>query len=138
MSPMKSFASPAPAAKKRILVVDDGITMRLYYRSVLEAAGFEVEEAVNGVEGYEKVLAQSFALMIVDINMPKMDGLSMLRAIRQDTAVQAVPAVTISTQSHPQDIAKAFEAGANFYLLKPVTPEELTKVARLISGVKQP
>ncbi|KJS42466.1 MAG: chemotaxis protein CheY [Rhodospirillaceae bacterium BRH_c57] len=121
-------------AKTRILVIDDGITMRLYYRSVLEAAGFEVEEAANGVEGHEKALSQHFDMMIVDINMPKMDGYSLLRAIRKNPAIHGVPAVTISTEARPDDAIKAFEAGANFYLTKPVAPEDLTEVARLMTG----
>jgi two-component system chemotaxis response regulator CheY len=125
-------------SKTRILVVDDSITMRLYYRSVLGGAGFVVEEAANGVEGYEKALAQPFDLILVDINMPKMDGYSMLRLIRQDVSVQGIPAVTISTEGGPQDAAKAFQAGANFYLVKPVTPEDLIEVARLIGGGSRP
>jgi two-component system chemotaxis response regulator CheY len=137
MNQVKFIPKDQGGAKKRVLVVDDGITMRLYYRSVLEAAGYVVEEAANGVEGYEKALAQSFDLMIVDINMPKMDGYSMLRAIRSDAAVQAVPAVTISTEAGDRDAHKAYEAGANFYLVKPVAPEDLTEVARLITGTNQ-
>jgi two-component system chemotaxis response regulator CheY len=119
---------------RRVLVVDDGITMRLFYRSVLEADGFEVEEAINGVEGHEKALSKPFDLMIVDINMPKMDGYSMLRAIRGDAAVRDVPAVTISTESSDRDATRAYAAGANFYLVKPVAPDELTEVARLMTG----
>ncbi len=123
-----------PIKAPRVLVVDDGITMRLYYRTVLEAAGFVVEEATNGVEGYEKALAQRFDLLIVDINMPKMDGYSMLRAIRRDAAVQGVPALTISTEAGQADAIKAYESGANYYLVKPVAPETLTDVARLMTG----
>jgi two-component system chemotaxis response regulator CheY len=123
---------------RRVLVVDDGITMRLFYRSVLEGAGFAVEEAINGVEGYEKALSQQFDLMIVDINMPKMDGYSMLRAIRGDASVRDVPAVTISTESTDRDAVRAYEAGANFYLVKPVAPNELIEVVRLMTGVPKP
>ena len=132
---MSAMSEPTQAnGAPRILVIDDGITMRLFYRTVLEAAGFEVAEATNGVEGNEKVLAHRFDLLIVDINMPKMDGYSMLRAIRRDAAVQGVPAVTISTEAGEADVAQAFEAGANFYLVKPVAPETLTEVARLMTG----
>jgi two-component system chemotaxis response regulator CheY len=120
-----------------VLVVDDGITMRMFYRSVLEAAGFAVEEATNGMEGYEKVLAQTFDLMIVDINMPKLDGYSMVRMIRGDSAVRMVPAVVVSTEAGDKDATLAYEAGANFYLVKPVAPEELVEVARLIAGVAE-
>jgi len=119
----------------RILVVDDGITMRMYYRSVLEAAGFEVEEAINGMEGYEKALAQSFDMMIVDINMPKMDGYSMIRMIRNDPVTRKVPAIVVSTEATERDAVKALEAGANFYLVKPVAPEELVEAVRLMTGV---
>jgi two-component system chemotaxis response regulator CheY len=122
----------------RVLVVDDGITMRLFYRSVLEAAGFVVEEAINGVEGYEKALTEPFDLMIVDINMPKMDGYAMLRAIRAVSSIQGVPAVTISTEAGQHDAVRAYEAGANFYLVKPVAPDELTDVARLLTGIPGP
>jgi len=122
-------------APARVLVVDDGITQRLFYRSVLETAGFVVEEAANGMEGYEKALAQPFDLLIVDINMPKMDGYSMMRMIRDDPTVRMVPALMISTEGGSTDLVKAFEAGANYYLQKPVQPDELTDVARMIAGV---
>jgi two-component system chemotaxis response regulator CheY len=112
--------------------------MRLYYRSVLEAAGFLVDEATNGMEGYEKVLALPFDLMIVDINMPKMDGYAMLRMVRGDANLRMVPAVIVSTEAGEKDAALAYEAGANFYLVKPVAPDELTTVARLIAGVAAP
>lgn len=126
-------AGKAPA---RVLVVDDGITQRMFYRSVLEAAGFVVDEAANGMEGYEKALAQPFDLLIVDINMPKMDGYSMMRMIRDDPSVRMIPAVMISTEGGPKDVVKAFEAGANFYLQKPVQPDELTDIARTIAGAE--
>ncbi|MDR3517429.1 MAG: response regulator [Azospirillaceae bacterium] len=124
--------------RPRVLVVDDGITMRMFYRSVLEAAGFLVEEAANGMEGYEKVLTQAFDLMIVDINMPKLDGYALMQLIRGEPAVRGVPAVMISTEAGDRDAAKAYEAGANFYLVKPIPPDELTEVARLVAGVTVP
>jgi two-component system, chemotaxis family, chemotaxis protein CheY len=135
---IKAGALKEMARPPRVLVVDDGITMRLFYRSVLEAAGFIVEEAVNGVEGYEKALTQPFDLMIVDINMPKMDGYSMLRAIRGISAIQSIPAVTISTEAGDRDATRAYEAGANFYMVKPVAPNELTEVVRLMAGIPAP
>lgn len=127
--------STDPIRKPRVLVVDDGITMRLFYRSTLEAAGFVIEEATNGLEGYEKLLAQHFDLVLVDINMPKMDGYSMVRTIRGDPAVRMVPTVMVSTEAAAKDAAQAYEAGANFYLVKPVPPAELTDMARLLTGI---
>jgi two-component system chemotaxis response regulator CheY len=126
--------------KKRpqILVVDDSITMRLFYRSVLEGAGFHVDEAANGLEGYERILTHDFDLLIVDVNMPKMDGYTMIRAVRGNAAVRTVPAVFVSTEADDADAILAYEAGANFYLVKPVVPVELTEVARLMTGVVAP
>jgi two-component system, chemotaxis family, chemotaxis protein CheY len=140
MRKTKDPARDRQAVKQRqqILVVDDGITMRLFYRSVLEAAGFHVDEAANGMEGYERILTHHFDLLIVDVNMPKMDGYTMIRAVRGDAAVRRVPAVFVSTESNEKDAALAYEAGANLYLVKPVDPVELTDVARLMTGVAAP
>jgi two-component system chemotaxis response regulator CheY len=140
MSETKTQGQDAEANEKRtrILVVDDSITMRLFYRSVLEAAGFQIEEAANGLEGYERILIQNFDLVIVDINMPKMDGYTMIRAVRGDPAVRRLPAVFVSTEAGEKDAILAYEAGANFYLVKPVVPVDLTEVARLMTGVVGP
>jgi two-component system chemotaxis response regulator CheY len=119
----------------RILVVDDATTVRMYYRDVLEQAGFAVEEAVNGFEGLEKAVAESFDLVLVDVNMPKMDGYAFLRRGRTMPELQAVPAVMISTESGPQDRDRAYAAGANLYLVKPVRPEVLAEVATVMAGV---
>lgn len=119
----------------RILVVDDATTVRMYYRDVLEEAGFTVEEAVNGFEGLEKAVAESFDLILVDVNMPKMDGYTFLRQGRTMPELQAVPAVMISTESAAQDRERAYAAGANLYLVKPVRPDVLTAVATVMAGV---
>src|SRR6476660_3983381 len=92
-------------ANARILVVDDSSLVRLFYRTALEKAGFEVEQAINGIEAMEKVLTQSFDLLIVDVNMPRMDGLSFLRTLRHGAAeIAALPALVISTEAGHQDI----------------------------------
>lgn len=119
----------------RILVVDDATTVRMYYRDVLEQAGFTVEEAVNGFEGLEKAVAESFDLVLVDVNMPKMDGYTFLRQGRTMPELQAVPAVMISTESAAQDCDRAYAAGANLYLVKPVRPDVLAEVATVMAGV---
>ena len=125
-----------PPRKPRILVVDDGITMRMFYRAILEAAGFEVEEAVNGVEGVERAMTGSFDLLVVDINMPKMDGYQVIRTVREDAALWRVPIITISTEDKEKDALKAYAAGANFYLTKPVRPKDLEEMARLLTGTQ--
>ncbi|MCJ2126813.1 response regulator [Methylobacterium sp. J-077] len=121
---------------KRILVVEDGITMRMFYQDVLGRAGFVVEEAANGVEGLEKALLGGFDLMIVDINMPKMDGYELVSRIRREPSLQATPVVTISTEAQDADATRAYEAGANFYIVKPADPVLLVETARLLTGAQ--
>jgi two-component system chemotaxis response regulator CheY len=113
----------------RAMVVDDATTVRLFHRAALEAAGFVVEEAANGVEALE--VARRAPL---DVNMPKMDGYAFLRAMRGDPALEAVAAVMVSTESREQDAQRAYSAGANLYLVKPVAPETLARFGRLLAG----
>ncbi|NEV64512.1 response regulator [Thiorhodococcus minor] len=122
---------------KRILIVDDAATVRLYHREILEAAGFEVEEAMNGIEALERSLQAGFDLYLVDINMPKLDGYGFLRELRGQDLPQA-PAIMISTEAQPSDERRAYAAGANLYLRKPVKPEHLLAQVRLLLGERRP
>jgi len=119
---------------RRILVVDDAATVRLYHRQVLERAGLAVEEAINGIEALEKALNAPFDLYLVDINMPKQDGYDFLRELRASPLAQA-PAIMISTEAEEHDRRRAFEAGANHYLLKPIRPAELLACCHLLLGL---
>ena len=121
--------------KARVLVVDDSSLVRLYYRSALEKAGFEVEQAINGIEAMERTLSQPFDLVIVDVNMPRMDGFTFVRALRRiATDVASLPALMISTEAEVQDVAAARAAGANFYLVKPVSEAELVRHVCVLTG----
>jgi two-component system, chemotaxis family, chemotaxis protein CheY len=122
----------------RVLVVDDSSLARLYYRNILAKAGFEVEQAINGIEAMEKVLAQAFDLLIVDVNMPRMDGFSFLRDLRRAAPeVATVPALVISTESSDQDVHDARTAGANFYLVKPVSEADVLRHANVLTGASR-
>jgi two-component system chemotaxis response regulator CheY len=131
--PQDAPASRA-AAPPRILVVDDAAVVRLYYRRILEAAGFAVDEAMNGIEGLERVLATPYALLIVDVNMPRMDGYAFLRQLRREDGAGAVPALMTSTEAKPEDRMAALRAGANMYLVKPVAPQDLLDHVALMAG----
>lgn len=123
--------------KYKVLVVDDANLIRLYYRQALEAAGFEVDEALNGLEALEKLLVAPVDLIIVDVNMPQMDGVSFLKALRRrQDAVASTPALVTSTESQAQDMAAACAAGANFYLVKPLSQETLATYAGFLAGVQ--
>lgn len=123
-------------APKTILVVDDAALVRVYYRSILEGAGFRVEEALNGLEALETLLSRTVDLLVVDINMPQMDGLTFLRTLREKEGPMAsIPALVASTESAGADFAAARAAGANYYLLKPIEREQLVEFARMLCGV---
>ncbi|SMH33598.1 response regulator [Azospirillum agricola] len=127
-------ALPAAGRSPRVLVVDDAATVRAYSRQVLEDDGFTVDEAVNGIEGLERALAQPPDLLVVDVNMVKMDGYTMLRVLRRDPALRDVPAIMVSTEAQDSDREQAFLAGANWYIVKPARPDALTAAARLLTG----
>lgn len=118
---------------KHILIVDDAATVRLYYRNILESAGYDVEEAVNGIEALEKALKQAFDLYVVDLNMPKMDGYAFARELRSRDLTQ-VPVAMISTEAQHRDRMEAYRAGANVYLIKPVKPSELLLYCKHLMG----
>ena len=119
----------------RVLVVDAASLVRMYYRGVLEKAGFVVDEALNGIEGLERVLTGTYDLLVVDVNMPKMDGFSFLRALRgRESAIRSIPALMTSTEAGDGDREMARAAGANFYLVKPVAEDVLAKHALALAG----
>ncbi|HZX88570.1 MAG TPA: response regulator [Reyranella sp.] len=126
----------AEAASKRILIVDDASLVRRYYRDALERAGFEVNEALNGVEALEKLLCEPADLLIVDVNMPQMDGFTFLRALRrQAPPIASIPALVTSTEAGPHDRRAARSAGANFYLVKPVAQDTLVQHVSIMCGL---
>lgn len=123
---------------KTVLVIDDAALVRIYYRSILEGAGFRVEEALNGLEALERLLACSVDLLIVDINMPQMDGFSFLRVLRGKAgAIASIPALVTSTESAEADFAAARSAGANYYLVKPIDRGQLVEFAKMMCGISR-
>ncbi|HEY8005179.1 MAG TPA: response regulator [Phenylobacterium sp.] len=125
----------ADPAKTRVMVIDDAALVRRYYRDAFERAGYEVDEAMNGLEALEKLMAAPADLLVVDVNMPQMDGFTFLKVLRrQDLPLAGVPALVVTTEAGPQDREAARAAGANFYLVKPATPESLVAHADLMSG----
>ena len=122
----------------RVLVVDDAATVRMYHRKILGDAGWQTDEAINGVEALERVHAQdadtTFDLYVVDINMPRMDGYSFVRELRKLDPRHQAPVMMVSTEARTQDASSAFDAGANCYVVKPARPAELVLTAALLLG----
>jgi len=119
---------------KQILIVDDAMTVRMYHRKLMEELGFAVEEAENGVEALEKSLCKSFDLMLVDVNMPKMDGYSLVKEMRVTSELRGIPVIMVSTEDKVRDKDAAYLSGANLYIVKPANPVELQIKAALLVG----
>jgi len=118
---------------KRILVVDDSVTVRMYHKQILSKAGYEIDEAENGMEALEKASECKYDLCLVDINMPILDGYSFARRFRESYGY-GVPIIMISTESEQGDFSIAYDAGANFYQVKPVGPNELIIAAKYLTS----
>jgi two-component system, chemotaxis family, chemotaxis protein CheY len=123
---------------KHILIIDDAATVRMYHRKILTDAGWQVDEAINGLEALEKVArqpaGQPYDLYVCDINMPKMDGYSFVRELRRLAHVVQAPVMMVSTEAQSHDASSAYAAGANTYLIKPARPGELLLSAALLLG----
>jgi two-component system sensor histidine kinase and response regulator WspE len=111
-------AEALPARRKRVLVVDDSITVREVERQLLRNAGYEVAVAVDGADGWNQVRAGGFDLVISDVDMPRMNGLDLVKAIRDDEALRGLPVVIVSYKDRDEDRLHGLERGASAYLTK--------------------
>ncbi|MDO8317818.1 chemotaxis response regulator CheY [Rhodoferax sp.] len=106
----------------KILVVDDFPTMRRIVRNLLKELGFaNVDEAEDGAIGLEKVRGGKYSFVVSDWNMPNMDGLEMLRAIRADPVLAKLPVLMVTAEAKKENIIAAAQAGASGYVVKPFT-----------------
>jgi two-component system sensor histidine kinase and response regulator WspE len=111
-------ATAAAGGPKRVLVVDDSITVRELERQLLEARGYAVDVAVDGVDGWNAVRSGRYQLVISDVDMPRMDGIELVRSIKSDPRLQAIPVVIVSYKEREEDRIRGLEAGADGYLTK--------------------
>jgi two-component system, chemotaxis family, sensor kinase CheA len=114
----RSPASPAPAPPPPILVVDDSLTTRMLEQGILEAAGYEVEVAASGEEALEKARRRRYSLLLVDVEMPGMDGFTLLEQLRGDAELRGIPALLVTSRQAPEDKARGLQAGARGYIVK--------------------
>ena len=115
---------------KTVLVVDDEPMARTLLRLMLVRAGFEVVEAEDGFDALEKVQANTADIMILDIMMPGMDGFSVCQTVREQHDSEALPIFLLSARSDAESVRKGLACGADLYLTKPISPEELTRQVR--------
>ncbi len=105
-------------AKKRVLVVDDSITVREVECRLLQNHGYDVETAVNGVDGWNAVRVGHYDLVITDVDMPRMNGIELVRAIKSDERLKDLPVVIVSYKEREEDRLAGMEVGADYYLTK--------------------
>jgi two-component system chemotaxis response regulator CheY len=119
---------PAP-----VLIVDDSAMIRSQVNHVLSAAGFEVLEAVDGVDALEKLASSEVSLVVCDINMPRMNGLEFLQNLRSGAERATVPVLMLTTQARPELIRRARELGAKGWIVKPFQATVLVAAARKLA-----
>lgn len=107
-----------PAKRKRVLVVDDSLTVREVERKLLENRGYEVKVGVDGMDGWNMLLGNPFDLVITDVDMPRMDGIALVRRIKADPRLKNMPVMIVSYKDRQEDRLRGLEAGANYYLAK--------------------
>lgn len=108
-----------------ILAVDDSVSMRQLVAFTLKEAGFDVIEAVDGEDALTKAQARRADVVLTDVNMPKMDGISLIRNLRQLPAYKFTPMLLLTTESAPEKKAEGKAAGATGWIVKPFNPEQL-------------
>ncbi len=126
-------------AGRRVLLVEDSIIAREVEKSMLEAAGFEVETAIDGLDALERLALAPANMVVTDLEMPRLDGFGLVRRLRNDPRFEDVPILVISTRESPEDRMRATEAGADAYLVKQqLDPERLREhLQRLLGGARQ-
>ncbi|WP_147458967.1 hybrid sensor histidine kinase/response regulator, partial [Pseudomonas coronafaciens] len=124
--------------RKRVLVVDDSLTVRELERKLLVGRGYEVSVAVDGMDGWNALRAEDFDLLITDIDMPRMDGIELVTLLRRDTRLQSLPVMVVSYKDREEDRRRGLDAGADYYLAKASFHDDalLDAVAELIGDAQ--
>ena len=116
---------PADLSMK-ILIVDDMVTMRRIVKNVLKQLGFSnIDEAENGQDGLQKLKSSKYDFVVSDWNMPVMTGIDMLRAIRADEQLKAIPVLMVTAEAQQKNLVEAVQAGVSNYIVKPFTAQGL-------------
>ncbi len=120
--------------KKKVLAVDDSTSVRKLVEFSLKSKGFQVSSAEDGLEALELLARTPFDIIVLDINMPRMDGLEFLKKVRLDENYSGLPVIMLTTEGQDDDKERAMSLGATAYIVKPFKPTELlAAVERLLN-----
>lgn len=114
----RAEARPTASARPPILVVDDSLTTRMLEQSILESAGYAVDTAVSGEDGLARLREKAYGLMLVDLEMPGMNGFEVIETLRRDPALRALPAILVTSRESREDRQRGLAAGAQDYFVK--------------------
>ncbi len=134
LSKVQAAGETVARRRKRVLVVDDSLTVRELERKLLGNSGYEVEVAVDGMDGWNAVRTQPYDLVVTDVDMPRMDGIELVSLIKKDSRLKALPVMIVSYKDREEDRRRGLDAGADYYLTKGSFHDEtlLNAVADLI------
>ena len=120
---------------KHVLIDDDSKTVRNLVAFIMKKEGFKVTVAEDGLDGLEKLYAAGKVdLIISDINMPRMDGYTFIKTVREQDAYRDMPIIVLSTEGQEKDIQAGLQLGANMYMVKPAQPEKMLRNAKMLLG----
>jgi two-component system chemotaxis response regulator CheY len=119
---------------KTIMTVDDSASVRQMVSFTLRQQGFETLEAANGSEALKKIGEEQIDMVITDINMPELDGISLIREIRQNPSCRFLPVIVLTTDGDPEKKQEGKKAGATGWIVKPFRPDQLVAVVRKVLG----
>lgn len=117
-----------------ILAVDDSASMRQMVSFTLKGAGYQVTEAADGQEALDKAKSQQFDLVITDVNMPVMDGITFIRNLRTEASYKYTPMLMLTTESAADKKAEGKAAGATGWIVKPFNPDQLLNTVKKVLG----
>jgi len=123
---------------KRVLVVEDDAAIIELLRFLLEQEGLEVEVAQDGLEALDKMEVWSPDLVLLDLRLPKLEGMDVLWEMRQNPKWSNIPVIIISVDSSPQTMLQGWRLGVDSYFIKPFDPDELIRVVRRIISMSRP
>lgn len=120
---------------KHILIVDDSKTVRNLVAFIMKKEGFRVTTAEDGLDGLEKLYAaDQVDLIVSDVNMPRMDGFTFIKNVREQEMYRDIPIIVLSTEGQDKDIQTGLTLGANLYMVKPAQPEKMVRNVKMLLG----
>jgi two-component system chemotaxis sensor kinase CheA len=123
------------ARRLRVLIADDSLTTRSLERYILEAAGYDVELAGDGAEAFALIQEREYDVLVSDVDMPELDGISLAARLRQDSAHRNLPIILVTSLDSPEDRARGLQAGADAYIVKSAFDQDhlLRTIQELVS-----